>query len=79
MAVVRIFINERPSSVVAGATVGDAVRGLDPDLGAAVLEGAAYLTDGVGRRIDPATSVVAGAIIRVVRSARRPDPNEGAR
>lgn len=78
MGVVRIFLNERPSSVVAGTTVHDAIRALAPDLAAALLDGTAYVTDGVGRGIDPATSVVAGAIIRVVRSARRSNRNQDA-
>jgi hypothetical protein len=43
----------------------------DPDLAAAVSDGRAYVTDGVGRPIEPTSSVEPGAILRVVVSARR--------
>ncbi len=67
---VRTFINERAVAVPAGATVADAVARHDRTLTRALADGTAYVTDGVGRRVDPATRVVAGAIFRVVRSAR---------
>ncbi len=69
---VRIYVDGRPLGVPPGATVADAVSGDDPDLAAEVRDGRAYVTDGVGRPIDPGTSVFPGAIFRVVRSARRP-------
>ncbi len=68
---VRIFVDERPHAVPAGATVMEAVVGEDADLAAALRDGRAYVTDGVGRPIDPGTTVFPGAILRVVRSARR--------
>jgi len=34
-------------------------------------DGTAYLTDGRGIRIDPGAPLAAGAILRVVKSARR--------
>jgi hypothetical protein len=68
---VRVFVNERAVVVVPGATVREAVLMLDPDLAAALREGRAYVTDGVGRPIEPSTSVEPGAIFRVVVSARR--------
>jgi hypothetical protein len=49
----------------------EAVTGDQPDLAAALREGRAYITDGVGRPIDPAATVFPGAIYRVVHSARR--------
>lgn len=63
-------MNERPISVSAGITVREAVAGNDPELAAALQDGRAYVTDGVGRPIDTATTVFPGAILRVVRSAR---------
>lgn len=71
---VRIFVDERPLTAPPGSRVLEAVAGGDPELAAALREGRAYLTDGVGRPIEPATPVFPGAIYRVVRSARRPGP-----
>jgi hypothetical protein len=68
---VRIFVDERPVEAPAGATVATAVSSGEPALAAALREGRAYVTDGVGRPMDPDTPVFAGAIVRVVRSARR--------
>lgn len=71
---VRIFVDERPRSVATGASVREAVAGDDPELAAALAQGRAYVTDGVGRPLDPATTVFPGAILRVVRSARARHP-----
>lgn len=68
---VRIFVDERPHAVPAGATVAQAVSAEDAELAAALRDGRAYVTDGVGRPLDPGTTVFPGAIFRVVRSARR--------
>jgi hypothetical protein len=68
---VRVFVNEQPVTVPGGAAVRDAVAALDSELAAAIALGGAYVTDGVGRPIDAATPVESGAILRVVRSARR--------
>jgi hypothetical protein len=65
------FVNERPVRVPPTATCHDAVRVLAPDLADAVSAGRGYLTDGRGIRIAPETPVTAGAIIRVVVSARQ--------
>jgi hypothetical protein len=69
---VRIFVDERPAAATPGSSVLDAVAGDDPDLAAALRQGSAYVTDGVGRPIEPTTTVFPGAIYRIVRSARRP-------
>lgn len=69
---VRIFVDGRPLAVPGGATVAAVVTADDPELAAALRDGRAYVTDGVGRPIDPSATVFAGAILRVVRSARRP-------
>lgn len=68
----RIFVDERSFSAPPGTTVLDVVAGEDPQLMAALREGRAYLTDGVGRPIENTAVVFPGAIYRVVHSARRP-------
>ena len=69
---IRIFVDERPLTAAPGGSVLEAVAGDDPELAAALREGRAYVTDGVGRPIEPTVTVFPGAIYRVVRSARRP-------
>ncbi len=68
---VRIFVDEQPLAATPGSSVLEAVAGDDPSLAAALREGRAYVTDGVGRPIEPTATVFPGAIYRVVRSARR--------
>jgi hypothetical protein len=72
-----VFVNEQPLEVAAGSTVREAVAALEADLAAALDEPGTYVTDGVGRRIDTDASLVAGAILRVVRSARQPGSSDG--
>ncbi|HXF96330.1 MAG TPA: adenosine deaminase [Gemmatimonadales bacterium] len=68
----RVFVNEKPVEVARGATVLDAVRRRDAGLARLVEEGAAYVTDGVGRTLDPGEAVrEAGEVYRVVMTARR--------
>jgi hypothetical protein len=67
---VTVFVNERPVQVADGSTVLDAVRAFDADLAAAVNGTGTYVTDGVGRRIDPGNALTGGSILRVVVSAR---------
>ena len=73
---VRVFVNERPVSVASGATVRDAVAAFDGALAAKLANGAAYVTDGVGRPAELGGAVAPGAIIRVVISARRSEDPE---
>jgi hypothetical protein len=73
---VRVFVNERPVSVPPGAKVQDAVAAFDESLADQITSGAAYVTDGVGRRAQPDSAIEPGAIIRVVVSARRPGDSE---
>jgi hypothetical protein len=63
---VRVFVNERPVDVPAGATVAAAVLAFDPVLGAAVESGAATITDARALAVDPAAPVEPGTILRVV-------------
>jgi hypothetical protein len=68
---VRVFVDGNPLAVAAGTAVAAVIAGHDPELGAALADGRAYVTDGVGRPMAPAATVFAGAILRVVRSAPR--------
>lgn len=66
----RAFVNEQPVSVPEGAPALVAVEALDPALAARVAAGEAYLTDGRGIRVAGDTRLAAGAILRVVITAR---------
>jgi len=73
--VIQVFVNEQPVTVARGASVRDAVEGLDHELAELVRRGAAYVTDGVGRPVDAGDPVgEGGAIFRVVVSARQGPP-----
>jgi hypothetical protein len=63
---IKIFVNEKSVLVVPGTTVGAAVRHLEGTTGAGTDEGSGYLTDGVGRRLEPETIVAPGMIIRSI-------------
>jgi hypothetical protein len=65
-----VFVNDRRLTVGPGATARDAVAVADPAWEQALGSGRAYLTDGRGLRLEPGGPVAAGAIIRVVLSAR---------
>jgi hypothetical protein len=69
-APILLFVNDRPVRVPPEGTLGDAVAASDGGLAAKLREGAAYLTDGRGIRVEPSSPVFPGAIIRVVLSAR---------
>lgn len=71
-APILLFVNDRPVRVPPEGTLGDAVAASDGALAAKLREGAAYLTDGRGIRVDAGSPVFAGAIVRVVQSARSP-------
>jgi hypothetical protein len=74
----RIFINDRPIDADEGATVLSAVASADPELADQVREGAAYVTDARGIRMESDASLSAGSILRVVVSARRQEPDADA-
>jgi hypothetical protein len=73
--IIRVFVNAKPVDLPAGADVAQAVRAFDAALEPRIATGAAYVTDGRGIEIEPATQLSAGAILRVVVRARRGDPN----
>lgn len=66
------FVNERPVSVSAGATVADAVRAFDSALADRLAAGEGRVTDGRGIDLPLDNPVHAGTILRAVISARRP-------
>ncbi|HEV8600328.1 MAG TPA: hypothetical protein VGQ69_13280 [Gemmatimonadales bacterium] len=70
---IRVFIDDHPVSVSPGTTSLAAVARFNPSLVERIQSGSAYLTDGRGIRMDPLSPVFAGAILRVVVSARPPD------
>jgi hypothetical protein len=67
----RVFVNATPLEVEPGTDVEGAVRAHDPALGAKLAAGAAYVTDARGIELPPGAPLAAGAIVRVVVSARR--------
>jgi hypothetical protein len=69
--VIRVFVNAAPVDVEPGADVRDALRACDPTLEASVISGAAYVTDARGIEIPLDVRLAAGAILRVVVSARK--------
>jgi hypothetical protein len=70
---VRVFVNDRPFELPDGKTARDAIARDDPEAAGALDAGRAYVTDGVGRPIAPETPLVSGSILRLIRSAPRPE------
>lgn len=74
-APLRVFVNDKAIEVGRGATVRDAVAAADGGLARLVESNDAYVTDATGRPIDAGDPVgEAGAVFRVVVSARRVGP-----
>ena len=69
---VTVFVNEQAVRIAPGASARGAVEAVDPALAAKLAEGSAKLTDGRGIALDPSVPLFAGAILRVVVSARSP-------
>jgi len=68
---IAVFINDRVIRLAAGALVSDAVAALGGDSAAQLATGTAHVTDGRGIRLPPDAPLHAGAILRLVVSARR--------
>jgi hypothetical protein len=68
---IRVFVNASAVDLPVGANVVQAVRSFDPELESRLMSGVAYVTDGRGIEIDPATPLASGAILRIVVRARR--------
>jgi hypothetical protein len=66
-----VFVNEKSVKVAAGGTALQAVAAMDQDLADRLAAGEAYVTDGRGIRLAPEDVLSAGAILRVIVSARR--------
>jgi hypothetical protein len=75
---IRVFVNAGAVDLPSGAVVADAVRAADSSLLDRIAGGTAYVTDGRGIEIDPATLLVSGAILRVVVRARARDADADA-
>ncbi len=68
---IRVFVNERGLRVPAGATVAEAVAAFDPALAGRLEGGGATVTDARGIALASDAPLFAGAILRVMVSARR--------
>ena len=66
-----VFINDRLVRLAAGGTVADAVAACEDETARQFRAGAATVTDGRGIRLAPDTPIHAGAILRVIVTARR--------
>jgi hypothetical protein len=67
----RVFVNAVPLEVGKGADVRGAVRALDPELERKLVAGSAFVTDARGIDVPLDAVLAAGAILRVVVTARR--------
>jgi hypothetical protein len=76
--VIRVFVNATPVDVEPGANVRDALRACDPALETSVLSGSAHVTDARGIEIPLDVRLAAGAILRVVLSARKRSESDHA-
>jgi hypothetical protein len=72
MTTIPVFVNDRLIEISPGATAAAVVEQADPELAQALRSGRAHLTDGRGIAFPPETVVTAGAILRVIVSARAP-------
>jgi hypothetical protein len=66
-----VFVDARPVEMAPGSLARDAVAAFDAGLLLRLEEGTAYLTDARGIRLDAGAALSAGAILRVVKRARR--------
>ena len=67
---IPVFLNGHPARVPPGSTLVQLVAQEDPQLGTALAAGLATATDARGLAVDPDAPLQAGAIFRVLRSAR---------
>jgi len=73
---IPVFINAAPVQVPRGTDVRGAIAAVDPNLAERVVSGTASVTDARGLRLAPELVLTAGAILRVIVSARRSDRAE---
>jgi hypothetical protein len=68
---IRVFVNDRGFSLAGGTLVRDAIRAGAPDLFPHCEAGHAKITDARGLPMGLDDALVAGSILRVVKSSRR--------
>jgi hypothetical protein len=68
---ILVFVNASVLELPAGADVRAALSAYDPSLLASIGNGSAYVTDGRGIELEPQALLASGAILRVVKRARR--------
>jgi hypothetical protein len=78
MTEILVFVNEKPVAVPPGSDARAAAARLDPALGERLARGEAHATDGRGIELPADQPLAAGAIVRVIVSARRREPDADA-
>jgi len=73
---VRVFVNSSAVDIPAGSTALDAVRSWNHDAADEVRADRRVITDSRGLPIDPATTVSAGSIFRLVAKRERGSSQE---
>jgi hypothetical protein len=68
---IRVFVNASALELPAGADVERAIFAYDPTLLPRIGTGSVYVTDGRGIELEPQVLLANGAILRVVKRARR--------
>jgi len=68
---IRVFVNASAVDLPVGADVRSAVHAFDPTLADRVGSGDVLVTDARGIELAPGARLAAGAILRVIVSARR--------
>jgi hypothetical protein len=68
---ILVFVNASVLELPAGADVRAAISAYDPSLLASIENGLAYVTDARGIETEPQAPLASGAILRVVKRARR--------
>ena len=75
---IRVFVNERPLDLPAGADALTAAVAFDPAVKARLDADTAHLTDGRGILLAVDAPLASGSILRIVRSGRRGAPDADA-
>jgi hypothetical protein len=68
---IPVFVNGQCIRIAAGQSAAGAVALHDAELAARLADGTAYVTDGRGIRLPADAPIHAGAILRVIVTARR--------
>ena len=73
---IRVYVNERGTSLPPGSRALDAVRSLFPDQADAIAAGTMRLTDSRGLPVSADVALTGGAIFRVLPVRERPEDAE---